>query len=110
MARQRKSQQARNTESVEARLATVAGRVSRLWRTRSGVAQTSSQPPDVGWESRFERLEARIDHLEAALEGLQNSVHRQAVRQDESIDDLRRRTAPDQLARDLSQDARERGL
>jgi hypothetical protein len=58
----------------------------------------------------LERLEARIDHLEAELEGLQNSVHRQAVRQDEDIDDLRRRTAPDQLARDLNQNARERGL
>ena len=55
-------------------------------------------------------LETRLEHLEAELEGLQDAVHRQAVLEDEHIDELRKRTAPEQLARDLSRDARRRGI
>ena len=62
------------------------------------------------WARRRSRLEARVQHLEAELEGLQDAVYRRAVAEDEQIDDLRRRTAPEQLARDLSEDARRRGL
>jgi hypothetical protein len=58
----------------------------------------------------LETLEARIEHVETALEGLQDAVHRRAVLEDENIDELRRRTEPDQMARDLSRDARSRGL
>jgi hypothetical protein len=58
----------------------------------------------------LETLEARIEHLETVLEGLQDAVHRRAVLEDESIGELRRRTEPDQMARDLSRDARRRGL
>jgi hypothetical protein len=57
-----------------------------------------------------ERLEMRMDHLEAELEGLQDAVYRQAVLEGEHMGELRRRIAPEQLARDLSQDARRRGL
>jgi hypothetical protein len=55
-------------------------------------------------------LEARIERLEAAHEGLQDAVYRRAVLEDESIGELRRRTVPDQMARDLSRNARTRGL
>ena len=58
----------------------------------------------------METLETRLEHLEAELEGLQDAVYRQAVLEDEHIDELRRRTAPEQLARDLNRDARRRGL
>lgn len=51
----------------------------------------------------METLEARVQHLEAELEGLQDAVYRRAVLEDEHIDELRTRTAPEQLARDLSQ-------
>jgi len=57
-----------------------------------------------------EKLETRLEHLEAELEGLQDAVHRRAVLEDEHIEELRRRTAPEQLARELSHDARRRGL
>jgi uncharacterized coiled-coil protein SlyX len=66
--------------------------------------------PDAGWEHRLEKLEARMEHLERALEGLQDSVYRQARLEHENVGELRRRTEPEQMARDLSQDARKRGL
>jgi hypothetical protein len=57
-----------------------------------------------------ETLEARMKHLEAQLEGLQDALYRQAILEAEHVEALRRRTTPEQLARDLSQDARRRGL
>jgi hypothetical protein len=46
----------------------------------------------------------------AELEGLQDAVYRQTVVEDAHVEELRTRTAPEQLVRDLSQDARKRGL
>jgi hypothetical protein len=51
-----------------------------------------------------------LTHLEAELEGLQDALYRQAVLEDEHVEELRRRTTPERLARDLSEDARRRGL
>jgi len=65
---------------------------------------------DPGLERRLETLDARMDRLEAALEGLQDALYRQSVREDESIADLRKRTEPERIARELSADARRRGL
>ena len=64
----------------------------------------------AGWEHRVEMLEARIEHLEAALEGLQDAVYRQAQLAEEKHEALRARTEPEQMAKDLAQDARRRGL
>jgi hypothetical protein len=58
----------------------------------------------------LESLEARIEHLETAHEGLQDAVHRRAVLEDENMGELRKRTEPDQMARELSRNARKRGL
>jgi hypothetical protein len=58
----------------------------------------------------LETLEARMEHLETELEGLQDAVYRQAILEDENIGELRRRMEPAQLARDLDRDARKRGL
>jgi len=44
------------------------------------------------------------------LRGDPSPRYRRAVLEDAQIDELRTRTAPEQLARDLSQDARKRGL
>ena len=81
--------------------------LSRLWRTR-GEGRRSA--PDAGREHRLATLEARMEHLEAELEGLQDALYRQAVLEAEHVGEMRRRTTPEQLARDLSQDARTRGL
>jgi len=81
-------------------------RLSRLWGRRRSNPRSSH----LGSQARIEALEARVEHLEAELEGLQDSIYRRAVAEDERIDELRRRTVPEQLARDLSEDARRRGL
>ena len=89
---------------------TITGRVGRLWRRRSGGRRSGDRSLEVDWKQRVETLEARMRHLEAELEGLQDAVYRRALVEDERIDELRARTAPEQLARDLSEDARKRGL
>ena len=86
---------------------TIAGRVSRLWSRRS---RGRGPRPELDWERRLETLEARIEHLESAHEGLQDAVYRRAVLEDETIEELRRRSEPGQIARDLSENARRHGL
>jgi uncharacterized coiled-coil protein SlyX len=61
-------------------------------------------------EQRVQRLEARIEHLEAALEGLQDALYRQAQLGEEKHEELRKRMEPGQMAIDLAEDARRRGL
>ena len=102
--------QGSSRRSSEPTATTITQRLRPLWRKALGGWSSSSSSSDVGFEHRVKALEARVEHLEAELEGLQDSVHRRAVLEDEHIDELRRRTAPEQIARDLSQDARRRGL
>jgi uncharacterized coiled-coil protein SlyX len=59
---------------------------------------------------RLDLLERRVSHLEELLEGLQDAVHRESVRRDEQAAQLQQRTAPNEMARALSEDARRRGL
>jgi hypothetical protein len=55
-------------------------------------------------------VEKRLEHLEAMIEGLQDSVHRESVRQGKKIDELRRDADPSAIRRALDRDAREHGL
>lgn len=55
-------------------------------------------------------LKARIEHLEALVQGLQDSVHRESSRHDKRIADLEVRVQPAALGKALSDDARARGL
>ena len=61
-------------------------------------------------DRRLERAEERIEHLEAALESLQDALYRLARRGDDGYDEMLRRTQPERIARELSDDARRRGL
>lgn len=61
-------------------------------------------------EPQLAELEQRVEHLEAAFEGLQDAVHRESVRQHQQIHDLIESTQPAALARALSDDARRRGV
>lgn len=56
------------------------------------------------------RLEERLAHLEALVEGLQDAVHRDSIRHDERMAELERKTQPEAVAKALSDDARRRGL
>jgi hypothetical protein len=60
--------------------------------------------------SRVELLEARLQHLEQMLEGLQDSVHRESLRASKRLADLEAAIQPTALGAALSKDARERGL
>ena len=84
-------------------------RVARVWRDDDAVARRPAEQ-DRRLERRLESVETRLEHLEAALEGLQDAVYRQARREDETYEELRRRTDPERIARELSDDARRRGL
>jgi hypothetical protein len=84
-------------------------RVAQLGRGRRAL-DTASQAPDAGQESRIEALERRVDQLEGLLEGLQDAVHRESVREGGRIDTLEKRTAPSEISRALSRNAREHGL
>ena len=66
--------------------------------------------PEQSSEPRFELLERRVAHLERQLEGLQDAVHRESLRRNDEAAQLQRRTAPGEMARALSEDARKRGL
>ena len=59
-------------------------RVVQLGRGRR-ASDAASQTPDAGHERRIQALERRLDQLEALLEGLQDAVHRESVREGERI-------------------------
>jgi uncharacterized coiled-coil protein SlyX len=67
-------------------------------------------PPEDLSRDRLAALEDRVADLEDLVEGLQDAVHRDSVRRDEQAAQLARKTEPRELARALSDDARERGL
>jgi hypothetical protein len=61
-------------------------------------------------EQRIKAVEQRLQHLEAMVEGLQDSVHREAVRREEQIGELQKSIEPSTIRRALNKDARERGI
>ena len=78
-------------------------------RTSRGLQWLNRLRPGAR-EDDLRALSARIDYLEVALRELQDSTHRLIVRQNDRLDELSKRTRPEQMARALSQDARNRGL
>ena len=61
-------------------------------------------------QDELRALEARIEHLEQLVQGLQDSVHRESSRQAKRIADVEARLEPAVLGKALSDDARARGL
>jgi hypothetical protein len=98
-----------NPSGGRVRRLAILGRVVQLRRGRR-ASDVTPQAPDAGHERRIEALEERIDQLEALLEGLQDAVHRESVREGGRIGALEKRTEPSEISRALSRDARERGL
>jgi uncharacterized coiled-coil protein SlyX len=88
------------------------GLIARIRQIRHGTeAEQPGQTPsaDPG-QDRIRALESRVAHLEQLLEGLQDSVHREASRNAKRIAELETRTQPGALGKALSEDARARGL
>jgi vacuolar-type H+-ATPase subunit I/STV1 len=98
-----------NPSGGRVRRVAILGRVVHLGRGRR-AQDAAPQASDAGHERRIEVLEERIDQLEALLEGLQDAVHRESVREGERIGALEKRTEPSEISRALNRDARERGL
>ena len=73
------------------------------------VHRLKSRPP-VPPAADLQAISARMDSLEAMVEGLQDAVDRETTRLDARIDELARQLQPSELARVLSADARKRGL
>ena len=87
-----------------------AAALARKLAAAGGVLRSDGRDSLAHLDRRLAALEARMGHLETALEGLQDALYRQAVREDESVAELRERTEPARIARELSADARRRGL
>ncbi|HLH66741.1 MAG TPA: hypothetical protein VKV27_13665 [Solirubrobacteraceae bacterium] len=78
----------------------------RLAASRDAPERTApAAQPD-----RLEALEARVAHLEALLEGLQDSVHRESERHARLIAELQAQVRPEAMSASLARDARDRGL
>ncbi|HEY3771730.1 MAG TPA: hypothetical protein VGL69_01945 [Solirubrobacteraceae bacterium] len=80
--------------------------VRRLAQIRSQApARASAVPAD-----RMGALETRMAHLEQMVEGLQDSVYREAERQDKLIAEIQTQVEPGAMGAALADNARHRGL
>jgi uncharacterized coiled-coil protein SlyX len=88
------------------------GLIARIRQVRR-PAVVRDRPTDGAGDSQADRLQAvevRLAHLERLLEGLQDSVHREADRHSKLIADLQNQLQPGALGAALAEDARNRGL
>lgn len=88
----------------------MVARIRQIRRAASSAAERAKSANAEPEPDRVGALEARITHLEQLVQGLQDSVHRDAVRQSKRIAELEAQIEPAALTRALSKDARDRGL
>lgn len=84
--------------------------IARVSQIRAAAASDASGSEPARSAVTLQALESRIAHLEALLEGFQDSVHRESARQSKRIADVEAQIEPEALAVALSRDERERGL
>jgi hypothetical protein len=70
-------------------------------------AATAAESPPA---DELSTMRARLDQLEAALEGLQDAVYRDSQRHARELAELRHAIQPAEMARSLSGEARRRGV
>ena len=92
------------------RAAALADRITGAWRGLRAGTEPAPSGSDPDLELRHAAVDARLTHIEDALEDLQDALYRQARREDETRADLQKRTEPKRIAKELSADARRRGL
>lgn len=88
----------------------LVARIRQIRRTAAsagGAGKAGGANPE---QDHLRALEARIEHLEQLLQGLQDSVHRESSRHAKRIAELETRIQPGALGKALSDDRRERGL
>lgn len=89
------------------------GLIARIRQIRGAdaTAAGSGKPaPDGSEQDQLRALDARVEHLEELVQGLQDSVHRESARLARRIAELEARIQPAALGKALSDDARARGL
>jgi hypothetical protein len=89
---------------------TLIARIRHLRRVAGAADAGPPVAPGSPDPLQLRTLEARIEHLERLVEGLQDSVHREFERESKRIAELEARIEPAALGAALSKDARERGL
>jgi uncharacterized coiled-coil protein SlyX len=88
------------------------GLIARIRQVRrvAPVRDQSQADFELPQDERLRALEARVGHLEQLLEGLQDSVHREAERHAAMIAELQTQVQPEAMRASLADDARNRGL
>ena len=85
--------------------------VDRVIRQRRDSKQeAASDPEEAGDQRRIAALAQRVEELEALLEALQDSIHREMTRLDRELRALAAGTTAPEMARALDRYSRERGL
>jgi hypothetical protein len=86
------------------------GRIRQIRRAHAAAEEPAKTPATGLTHDELRALGARIDHLEQLVQGLQDSVHREASRNEKRVADLETQIQPAALVKALSDDARARGL
>lgn len=81
-----------------------------MQQQRGAKPETGPDADEVDDQTRLKELERRVQELEALLEALQDSVHREMSRQGKEIDALIAKTQAPEMARALGRYSREHGL
>jgi len=85
--------------------------LNRVVQQRRAAAPGVAPPGEqADHEQRIRALEERIEHLETLLEGLQDSVHREAVRRERDLEEIDRKIQPAAMARSLAAHSRQHGI
>jgi hypothetical protein len=88
------------------------GLIRRIRQIRRTAVTPTTQPQAelVDDIAELTALQNRVGHLEALVEALQDSVHRESERQSRRLAELEAQIQPAALGVALERDARERGL
>jgi hypothetical protein len=98
----------RNPIRRTTRLPRLLDRVVQQRRAVAAEPEVAADEPDEG--RRLEALADRVAHLEALVEGLQDSIHRDAVRRDRILEEIKETTEPATMMRSLERHSREQAL
>lgn len=89
-----------------------AGLIARIRQLspRAAVRDQPTRGSSPAQDERLQALEARLAHLEALVEGLQDSMYRESERHAKLIAELQAQVQPGAMGAALADDARNRGL